>query len=246
MLKELKKPIVNSDEDRQTAATQRQRRLLFLSHAAPEDNDFVRWLSTQLAIAGYEVWCDVTELLGGERFWTDITDAIDTCTFRFLFVSTLHANMKPGTLRELKMAQDAQEKHGLKDFIVPMKIDEFPFRSMQDTIQDLNMVRFDGTWATGLRQLLALLEREGAPKSESANVSAVMDWYARSIDSQRQAVVSNDKYLSNWFRLRLPKRLYSRQFSDCGFVKGGVALSIRGHGSLRGRACCPPHNGVRG
>ena len=105
---------------------------------------------------------------------------------------------------------------------------------------------FDGTWATGLRQLLALLEREGAPKSESANVSAVMDWYARSIDSQRQAVVSNDKYLSNWFRLRLPKRLYSRQFSDCGFVKGGVALSIRGHGSLRGRACCPPHNGVRG
>ena len=154
--------------------------------------------------------------------------------------------MKPGTLRELKMAQDAQEKHGLKDFIVPMKIDEFPFRSMQDTIQDLNMVRFDGTWATGLRQLLALLEREGAPKSESANVSAVMDWYARSIDSQRQAVVSNDKYLSNWFRLRLPKRLYSRQFSDCGFVKGGVALSIRGHGSLRGRACCPPHNGVRG
>ena len=106
MLKELKKPIVNSDEDRQTAATQRQRRLLFLSHAAPEDNDFVRWLSTQLAIAGYEVWCDVTELLGGERFWTDITDAIDTCTFRFLFVSTLHANMKPGTLRELKMAHE--------------------------------------------------------------------------------------------------------------------------------------------
>jgi len=235
VLKELENSIVDAKEGRQDAAIDSQRQVLFLSHAAPEDNEFVRWLSAQLAIAGYEVWCDVTELLGGERFWTDITDAIDACTFRFLFVSTLHANTKPGTLRELKMALDAQEKHGLKDFIVPMKIDEFPFRSMQDTIQDLNMVRFDGTWATGLRQLLALLEREGAPKSDSANASAVMDWYTRSIDSQRQVVVSNDKYLSNWFRLRLPKRLYSHQFrgpsTSLPSLAAGFPYPYRVHGS---------------
>jgi len=53
------------------------RQLVFLSHASPEDNAFARWLATQLAIAGYEVWCDVTNLLGGEAFWKDIAEAID-------------------------------------------------------------------------------------------------------------------------------------------------------------------------
>jgi hypothetical protein len=33
--------------------------------AVPQDNGFATWLATQLAIAGYEVWCDVTELC----FW---------------------------------------------------------------------------------------------------------------------------------------------------------------------------------
>jgi len=189
-----------------------QRRLLFLSHATPQDNEFARWLASQLAIAGYEVWCDVTELLGGERFWKDIEEAIDSVTFRFFFVSTLHANTKPGTLRELNLAQRAQEAHGLKDFIVPLKIDQFPFASMQANIQDLNMVRFDETWAAGLQQLLALLEREGAPKSELANANAVMDWYSRSLEPGYRSIVSNDKYLSNWFRLKLPKHLYAHRF----------------------------------
>lgn len=83
----------------------RQRRVLFLSHATPEDNGFAGWLASQLAIAGYEVWCDVTALLGGERFWSDIEEAIDQATFRFLFVSTLKGNTKPGALRELNLAQ---------------------------------------------------------------------------------------------------------------------------------------------
>jgi TIR domain len=48
------------------------RRLLFVSHATPQDSVFAKWLATQLAIAGYEVWCDVTKLLGGEKFWSDI------------------------------------------------------------------------------------------------------------------------------------------------------------------------------
>ena len=151
MLTELKQEVSRS--------TEIQRKILFVSHATPEDNDFAKWLASQLAIAGYEAWCDVTELLGGERFWNNIEEVIDTATFRFLFVSTLHSNKKPGSLRELKLAQEAQSKHRLKDFIVPLKIDAFPFSSMQDSIQDLNMVRFDETWAGGLCQLLALLER---------------------------------------------------------------------------------------
>lgn len=41
------------------------RRMLFLSHATPEDNSFARWLALQLANEGYPVWCDLTKPLGG-------------------------------------------------------------------------------------------------------------------------------------------------------------------------------------
>ena len=211
------------------------RRLLFISHATPQDNVFAEWLATQLVIAGYEVWCDVTELLGGEKFWDDITEAIDAYAFRFLFVSTLLANTKLGTLRELRLAQMAQNKHGLKDFIVPLKIDQFPFASMQHSIQDLNMVRFDTTWAAGLAKLLKLLEREAAPQSESANAACVTEWYRRSLDHTRQIVVSNDRYLSNWFRLKLPKRLrfhrYRGAADQLAAVVGSFPRPNRVHGS---------------
>lgn len=203
-----------------TAAT---RRVLFLSHATPEDNTFSTWLASQLAIAGYEVWCDVTALLGGERFWNNIEEAIDQATFRFLFVSTLEANKKPGTLRELKLAQDAQERHELRDFIVPLKVDKFPFASMHEGIQDLNMVRFDGSWAAGLRQLLDLLDREGAPKSGAAGVNTVMDWYKRSIECDRKPVHAKDNYLSNWFSLDPPKRLYAHRYRGPGETLATIA-----------------------
>lgn len=244
MLKELEKPVENRPQDESVAAEQQQRRLLFLSHATPQDNEFVRWLAAQLAIAGYEVWCDLTDLLGGERFWNDIEEAIDTSAFRFLFVSTLHANQKAGTLRELRLAQEAEAKHGISDFVVPLKIDQFPFESMQESIRELNMVRFDDNWAAGLKQLIALLEREGAPKSGLANAACVMDWYSRSIDRGRQVVQSNDKYLSNWFHLRLPPKLYFHRFRgperNLEALASGFGHSHRVHGSYLA-TFAPPH-----
>jgi hypothetical protein len=188
-----------------------------------------------LAIAGYEVWCDVTKLLGGETFWNDITEAIDSYAFRFLFVSTLETNRKPGTLRELKLALDAQARHGLADFVVPLKIDAFPFASMQEPLADLNCVRFDENWADGLSQLLKLLEREGAPKSSAAGASAVTAWYRRSIDPKRRVVVANERCHSNWFRMRMPRLLHFHRFAgDADRVPSlatDLKLPSRAHGS---------------
>ncbi|OQW54905.1 MAG: hypothetical protein A4S14_14735 [Proteobacteria bacterium SG_bin9] len=183
------------------------RRLIFISHANPQDNTFATWLATQLAITGYEVWCDTTKLLGGEPWWDDITEAIDKYTARVLFVSTLEANRKNGTLRELRLALEAQEKHKIKDFLIPLKIDAFPFAAMQKPLPDLNAVRFDENWAEGLRQLLKLLEREGIPRSPLAGPGCVTDWYARSIERRRKPIVTNERCHSNWFQFSLPKNL---------------------------------------
>ncbi len=54
----------------------RTRDTLFVSHASPEDNEFSRWLALRLAAEGYRVWSDITELLGGERFWDRAEEAI--------------------------------------------------------------------------------------------------------------------------------------------------------------------------
>ena len=59
------------------------RNMLFISHANPEDNDFTRWLALQLAKDGHPIWCDLTELLGGERFWDNAEQAIRMRTVKF-------------------------------------------------------------------------------------------------------------------------------------------------------------------
>ncbi|MDZ4058210.1 MAG: toll/interleukin-1 receptor domain-containing protein, partial [Polynucleobacter sp.] len=52
-----------------------RRNLIFISHANPENNEFSRWLGLQLANEGYEIWSDVTKLIGGEQFWDSIEQA---------------------------------------------------------------------------------------------------------------------------------------------------------------------------
>ena len=57
-----------------------ERRLVFISHANPEDNEFTSWLGTRLTAAGYEVWADVFRLIAGEVFWRDIGEGAVTFT----------------------------------------------------------------------------------------------------------------------------------------------------------------------
>jgi hypothetical protein len=212
------------------------RRLIFVSHATPEDNGFAAWLASQLVIHGYEVWCDRTELLGGEKFWKDIDEAIDQHAFRVLFASTLHSNQKPGTLRELKLAFDAQTKHAIKDFLVPLKVDQFPFASTDERIRDLNFVRFDESWETGLKQLLSLLEREGTPKSTAAGPACATEWRQRTLDCRRKPVIREDRYISNWFEMKLPGHLFfhrmtgpAKRLKDAA---GDLAHPSRVHGEF--------------
>lgn len=78
--------------------------MVFISHANPEENEFARWLTLQLANEGYPVWCDVTKLLGGEKFWEDIQDAIANRTAKFVFALSQSSNHKTGPLDELNCA----------------------------------------------------------------------------------------------------------------------------------------------
>lgn len=52
-----------STDAQNTDKTPVSRTMVFLSHAAPEDNLFTRWLALQLANEGYPVWCDLDSFL---------------------------------------------------------------------------------------------------------------------------------------------------------------------------------------
>lgn len=139
--------------------------MIFVSHANPEDNDIARWLSLQLAIAGYPVWCDVTKLLGGEKFWEVIQKAIASDTTKFVFVLSGNSNKKSGALDELNCALGAEKQRGPR-FVITLRIDDIPYDDVYIQIQRRNHIDFASSWATGLSTLLARLEEDKVPRKE--------------------------------------------------------------------------------
>src|SRR5437899_11822673 len=90
---------------------------VFLSHANPEDNRFTRWLALRLVRAGYQVWSDLTGLLGGEDFWREAERTIRERAAKFVYVLSRVSNAKPGPLKELHVAEAGARREGLRDFI---------------------------------------------------------------------------------------------------------------------------------
>jgi len=113
--------------------------MLFLSHGNPEDDLVAGWLALQLAREGYAVWSDLTKLLGGEAFWDDIQAAIEYRTVKFLYVLSRSSNSKDGPLAELTVARDVERKLKLRDFIIPLHIDDLPHNEMHILLRRLNM-----------------------------------------------------------------------------------------------------------
>ena len=183
--------------------------MVFVSHANPEDNDFSRWLSLQLGKLGYPVWCDLTRLLGGEDFWSDIEVAIRDGTAKFLFVLSRNSNQKVGPLQELSVALGAARVRDLKDFVIPLRIDDIPFQDINIQVNRLNVVDFSGSWAAGLNQLVAKLELDGVAKDPRFTPSSVAAWWVGGDGPGHAVLPEPEEYLSNWFRIEwLPDSLY--------------------------------------
>ena len=142
------------------------RRLIFISHANPEDNEFTRWLGVKLASAGYEVWSDVTKLLGGEEIWDSIEDAIRRHAAKVVVVLSYKSQTKLGMLDEINCAVSVERSNDLDGFVIPVRIDDLPFGEVRANLARKNIIDFKENWAGGLAQLLQGLERDGVPRSE--------------------------------------------------------------------------------
>lgn len=182
--------------------------VLFISHANPDDNEFTRWLSLKLASLGYHVWSDVTRLLGGEDFWRDIERAIRENSVKFLYVLSRDSNQREGSLLELKVAHDVRKKERLHDFIIPLHIDDLPFNEINIQLANLISVDFSKSWATGLKQLVAKLEKEHVPKDPRFNFDAVRTWWEGEFNVEAGTSDGEEVHYSNWFDVRLPEKIY--------------------------------------
>lgn len=203
-----------------TVPAHAQRDTLLLSHANPEDNEFTLWLALQLANEGYRVWCDLTKLLGGEVFWDDIEAVIRQRAAKVLYVLSRTSNTKDGPLRELHLAQSLGRREQLKDFIIPLHIDDLPYGDVTIELTRVNSVSFEKSWASGLATLLEKLELDGVPKTSSFDRSAVNQWWRTQFSASAGIRTEEEELWSNWFPLvHLPSDVYFHSLSRHGIGK---------------------------
>ena len=190
-----------------------QRDTLLLSHANPEDNEFTLWLALQLANEGYRVWCDLTKLLGGEVFWDNIEEVIRARAAKVLYVLSQISNAKDGPLKELHFAQGLAKKEKLRDFVIPLQIDDLPHCDITIEITRVNTVPFAQSWGAGLAKLLDKLEEDCVPKDPKFTRTAVNDWWRTQFSAEQGLRKEPEEYLSNWFPITLPTHVYFHSLS---------------------------------
>jgi len=203
--------------------------MVFVSHANPEDNEFALWLALRLAAEGYPVWCDLTKLLGGEVFWSDIEHAIRDRTAKFLYVLTATSNEKPGARNELAVALAVERKDHLKDFVIPLWLDQLAPADFNVEVSRRNAVPFQDGWASGLARVLKKLDQDGIPKKASFGPSAVTAWWRDHVNASAGVRNVPEPLYSNWYPLG-PTTLYFHGLGrdDPGSLKIGQKLPFPG------------------
>jgi hypothetical protein len=184
---------------------------LLISHAI-EDNEFTLWLALQLAKDGYRVWCDLTKLLGGENFWDDIEQVLRNRGCKFIYVLSRVSNggAERGFRKELHLADIEAKGNGIKDFILPVAIDDLPSSEYNVYLSLRQGIGFYPSWRDGLLLLLKKLRQDRVPKRKQRfNPRNVARWWRSYRSSSSGILRQSDKYFSNWFAIpKLPTRIH--------------------------------------
>lgn len=179
---------------------------LFVSHATPEDNYFAAWLSSKLKLLGYDVWCDLNELKGGEDFWHEIENTIRNGAIKFLFVLSESSIHKRGVLKELAVADKIVDR---PDFILPLRVSPISGSDLPTELIRLNYIDFCDNWGTGLKQLLEKLQKDNVVLSETKPQldQVIAFWNQKLAGKNSPKLPKDENYRSNWFEINIPDDL---------------------------------------
>jgi TIR domain-containing protein len=139
-----------------------KRETIFISKATPGDDEFVLWLAPRLEAAGYTVFADILSLEPGDRWRKQVTGTLQNKAVKMLLCCRDSTLEKHGVQEEIGIAEDLVKELRDSRFIIPLRLEKF---KKVFGIGELQWVDFVGSWASGLRDLLDTLERQGVPRS---------------------------------------------------------------------------------
>lgn len=169
---------------------------IFISHATPEDNGFVRWLGARLELAGFSVWHDLGRLKGGDYFWDKIEGAIRNESFRFLAVVSKVAVNKPGVKDEWAVALTVEKS--IPGFMIPLRLDDYNFSLLPIGIHRKNVIDFADGWHKGWAALLDTLAEAKAPKVSAPDPRSARHWLAEMKEGAILRTQSKELLDSTW------------------------------------------------
>jgi hypothetical protein len=188
---------------------------IFIGHANPQDNEFAKWLSAKLELEGYKAWCDLKNLVGGERdFWDDIQNVIENGACKYLLVFSKSAFTKDGIKDEFEFARSIAKRFDLNDFVIPLKIDDVPYEE-RIGLNRYNIIRFNESWLSGLNSLFNKLQKDNVPRNTSKK-AAISDWILCIYDAEKTCLVEEEEaYYSSWWPIpHLPQNIYLFQYAQ--------------------------------
>lgn len=219
--------VVETDELARAAAVSDPapiaRDVVFISKATPEDDEFVLWLAPKLEAAGYKVFADIRELIGGDRWRTQVTDTLQTTATKMLLCCNDRTLAKEGVLEEIEIAKDLTKSIPDPKFIIPLRLE--PYKKVLG-IGGLQYVDFQRGWAAGLASLLDTLRRRKVPR-DSASVSIHPNWEQYRLRGGIPLLKQPERLTSNWLRItEIPDAI--RHYTSAGLVDRNALESACG------------------
>jgi hypothetical protein len=185
------------------------RHAVFISHANPEDNEFAAWLGTRLIGAGYNVWCDLLRLVGGEPFWQDIGEAIKDRAAVVILVLSRSSCDKPGVLNEIALAMATSRKLQNANFVIPLRLDDLPYDEFPEQVIRLNAINFNGNWADGLQSLLKALDERQIEVGKGVFDQSIAEFRNFRVRQTASIIVQPETIEGSWLQMRsLPGKAF--------------------------------------
>jgi hypothetical protein len=182
------------------------RATIFISHAAPEDNQFALWLSSKLVMAGYRVWVDRNRLRGGHDFWEEIERVLRNDAVKQIVVFTKHVR-NSGVKKELALGEVIKGRLGDPNFIIGIRNDDSAFGDAPPELLRSNIIDAFPNWHDCLKSLLDTLEEYGVPREAGPDTRLLTSIVEAREDGRRFVTMTPETALTNWFPITPPRRM---------------------------------------
>lgn len=183
-----------------------RRDTIFITHAAPQDNDFALWLSSKLVIAGYRVWIDRRRLRGGDDACSEIDRVLRNEAVKQIVVFTRNVD-KPGVKKELAIGDVMKAKLSDSQFMIGIRNDDVAFADAPPELLRGHILDAYPNWHDCLSDLLTTLDEFKVPCRSDPDTQILRALVDAREEGRRFVVSAPETVLTNWFPINPPEHI---------------------------------------